>query len=309
MKNFKSLLLYLSLFATSSTVISQQLLENSLYSFNVLNYNPAYAGSRDALSLSLVHRVQWTGIDGAPQSTFLTVHSPTTNHNLSWGLSAIREELGVTNVTGGLLNLSYRIQLNEKRDYLAFGIRGTMNMFDINISKLTALDPDFVLNNDINNELKFNVGAGIYYYGFNYFVGFSALNLLENSILDDAGDNVPGFKTSRHYYFTAGYVFELSSTTKLRPYAKLKVAPGAPLGPEVHCDLLFFDKLWLGGMYRYEDVAGLKAIYHVNDQFRIGYGYDYVFNELTHYTGGSHEVLLTYDFDFSDRKFKSPRYF
>lgn len=293
----------------SLNTFSQQLIENSLYLFNALNYNPGYSGTRDATTFSLVHRQQWTGIDGAPVSTFLTAHGPTHKDYLSWGLSLSNEEMGVTNVFSGFANLAYRIQLNEKRDFLSFGLRVGISNFNINTSLLEALDPEYIRNHDIKNQVQFNAGVGLYYYGVKHFLGFSALNLLEKSVLDNVDDSIPGFRTINHFYVTGGYVFDLSNNVKMKPYFLVKIAPGAPLGPEVHLDFLFGDRLWLGGMFRHEKTAGLKILYNINEKFRFGYAYDYIFHELSQFTGGSHEFMLSYDFEFIERKFKSPRYF
>ena len=48
----------------------------SQYMFNPLIINPAYAGSREALSATILHRSQWVGFDGAPTTQTLGVHAP-----------------------------------------------------------------------------------------------------------------------------------------------------------------------------------------------------------------------------------------
>ncbi len=289
------------------TGFAQQQAQNSLYYFNPLNYNPAYAGSRDALSINAVHRIQWTGIDGAPSTTFLTIHSPISDTQLSIGGDFTYDEIGITKTTSAYLDVSYYVVLNDKGHRLSFGLKGGINLFDAPLSQLPSVDPNDPLQVDIENELRGNFGAGIYYYGEKHYIGISALSLLESSVLDN--DDINYLEQKRHYYLVGGYVFDINSTLKLKPSGLIKAVQGSPLEFDAELAALLYDRLWLGVGYRHdESVRGYIAA-NITPQFRIGYNYDYIFNDLTKYTGGTHEFMLSYDFDFNKLRFKSPRYF
>jgi hypothetical protein len=49
--------------------------------------------------------------------------------------------------------------------------------------------------------------------------------------------------------------------------------------------------------------------FQVNNQFRLGYAYDYTITELTRYNSGSHELMLRYELGFRRDRIISPRYF
>ena len=49
-------------------VFAQQDALFTQYMYTKLEFNPAYAGSHDGLSLDLLGRFQWVGIEGAPQT-------------------------------------------------------------------------------------------------------------------------------------------------------------------------------------------------------------------------------------------------
>lgn len=301
-------LLFLTLaFIGLSQVWGQQQAQNSLYYFNPLTYNPAYAGSRDALSITALHRIQWTGIDGAPQTTFLNVHSPIGNSQLSIGGDLSYDKIGITKTTTAYLDVSYYIQLNDKGHRLSFGLKGGMNMFDAPLSQLRAEHPGDPSQYDINNKLRGNFGAGIYYYGEKHFIGLSSLSILESSILDN--DDINALEQVRHYYLMGGYVFDINSELKLRPTGLIKAVEGSPLEFDVELGALLYDKLWLGAGYRHEESVRAYVLANITPQLRIGYNYDYIFNDLTKYTGGTHEFVVSYDFDFEGIRFKSPRYF
>ena len=62
MKLNKYYLIALALFSCTVTM-AQQLPQFTQYMYNTIAINPAYAGSRDALSIIALHRSQWVGFD------------------------------------------------------------------------------------------------------------------------------------------------------------------------------------------------------------------------------------------------------
>lgn len=285
----------------------QQQAQSSLYHFNPLSFNPAYAGSRDALSIIAAHRIQWVGIKGAPQTTFLSAHGPIGSSQLSIGGDITYDQIGISKTTSGYADVSYYVQINDEGHRLSFGIKGGLNLFDAPLSDLKATDDDDPLKIDINNKVRANFGAGIYYYGPKHFVGISSLTMLEASIADK--DEMNALEQVRHFYLTAGFVFDLNSTLKMRPSALIKVVEGAPIELDAEVSLLLYDRLWFGVGYRHEESIRGYLLASITPQLRIGYNYDLIFNDLAKYTGGTHEIMLSYDFNYDEMKFKSPRYF
>ena len=66
--------------------------------FNQFTINPAYAGSRDALSSVLLYRSQWTGLEDAPKTVNVSAHSPFHRKNMALGVNFMMDELGPTKV-------------------------------------------------------------------------------------------------------------------------------------------------------------------------------------------------------------------
>ena len=64
------------LFFCSWFTQAQQSEQYTQYMYNTLTINPAYAGSRDVLSAVLLHRTQWIGLEGAPQTSSFSMHTP-----------------------------------------------------------------------------------------------------------------------------------------------------------------------------------------------------------------------------------------
>ena len=113
-----------------------------------------------------------------------------------------------------------------------------------------------------------------------------------------------------HYFLTGGYVFDLSSTVKFKPSLMFKGVAGAPVSVDINANFLMYDRFEVGASYRIEDAVSLLFNFGVTPDFRIGYAYDYTISEFSNsQTGGSHEIILLYDIDFSKKNLKSPRFF
>ncbi len=282
------------------------------YMFNTLSVNPAYAGSRDALTVTGLHRSQWISFPGAPTTQTITLHSPVFNDQMGLGLSIINDKIGPINTTSVYGDVTYRMKVSETTK-LGIGLKLGMNMLSGDLMGLqTDQGNDNVFQQDIKTKIMPNFGVGLYLDGENYYVGLSAPNLLENNFDGTVADtSISQFSQQKHYFLSAGMAFPLNESIKLLPTGFLKVTNGAPIEGDVTARFLFNEKYWLGGMYRTGDAAGLLAGLNINDQLSAGYSFDFSFlNKTFEYNGGSHELMLRYDFIYKDtQNILSPRYF
>ena len=60
----------------TNDLLAQQDAQYTQYMYNTASVNPAYAGSRGHLSIAALHRSQWVGLDGAPVTQTINLHSP-----------------------------------------------------------------------------------------------------------------------------------------------------------------------------------------------------------------------------------------
>lgn len=308
----KKIIIILAVLSAFTEVNAQQDAMFTHYMFNTLAVNPAYAGSRDALTVTGIHRSQWVGFDGAPVTQTITMHSPVFNENIGLGLSVVNDKIGPTNMTSFYGDFSYKIKVSETST-LAFGIKGGLSLRS---NGLTSLDigtvADDAFSSDQESKLLPNFGFGLYYSNDKYYLGLSTPRLLEN---DYATNDISGGTSLasewRHYYFIAGTIMNLSKDIKMKPTTFVKLTSGAPVEFDLTSVFIWQDKFWAGPSFRSGDAAGLMMGVYFNNQFALGYSYDYSFGNRTFkYNGGSHEVMLTYDFFYKDKaKVRSPRYF
>ena len=282
----KRIFLILCTLATTYSAIAQQDPMFTQYQFNTLIVNPAYAGSRDALSIVGISRWQWVGIDGAPITHSITAHAPV-KENLGIGGSLYYDKIGPTNQLLFFADFAYKLSLSKKTK-LVLGIKGGVHSIRNNLTSLEVNDPNFNFN---QSELLPNVGVGAYLHQERFYIGLSAPKLLENN-LSSGGDDA---QQLRHYFLIAGFVKDLSENIKFKPTILTRYVPNTPLVVDLSANFLFWDKLWLGANYRTRDAIGLVTQFQFTEKLRAGYAYEYPLSSLSNATEISFCLLYTSD--------------
>ncbi|MEZ4875366.1 MAG: type IX secretion system membrane protein PorP/SprF [Flavobacteriaceae bacterium] len=304
MKKFALFVLLLSIMCVD-VAQAQQDPQYTQYMYNMNVVNPAYAGSKETLSLTALYRKQWTGLDGAPETITFSGHSPVTD-KVGLGLSAIKDELGPIKETNVYVDFSYTLQVSENLN-LALGLKAGATFHDVGLTDLDLQDPnDPFFAENINNTYP-NIGAGAFFYGDNFYIGLSVPNMLKSVHLDANGTKFGS--EENHYFATAGYVFQVSDNVKLKPSAMVKSAFTAPLSFDANLNALFYEKFEIGASYRLEDSFSGLVGFQATPYLRIGYAYDHIVSELDAVANASHEVILTFDVFFKKKSLRSPRYF
>ncbi len=289
-------------------VFAQQDVSLTQYSSGLQLTNPAYVGTSGRLNVTGIMRNQWLGFEGAPKSQVLLVNSPLLRYHLGVGLTMIMDEIGPTSSTLLYANVAYNFNLNDNVK-ISMGLNGgcTINKLDNSIlSPLSLNDPTYYEPNQI--DYLPNFGAGIYIYSPRFYFGFSTPKLLKNSFKEELPGTLTGTE-EQHFFLIAGYLIKMSESWKAKPSISVKMVKSAPFSIDITANAIYRDKFWFGTTYRYGDAIGLIFQYQISNKFRIGYSYDFPISEMLKNTSGSHEILISYDLLFKDRKNASPRYF
>lgn len=283
------------------------------YMYNMSVMNPAYAGSKESLSMGLLYRKQWVDIEDAPTTGTFFGHSPI-GKNVGLGLSVISDKIGPVEENNAYADFSYTLNLGGEHK-LAFGLKAGLTFHKVGLFSEIGNghvpdlgDPAFAEN--VSNTY-FNIGSGFFYYTDKYYVGFSVPNLLKSKHLDLQvnGDQYEFGSETSHYFFTGGYVFDLTETVKFKPFFMLKSAFSAPTSLDLSTNFLFNEKFEIGATYRLDDSFGAMVNYAVLPNLRIGYAYDHIVSDLKVTTPSSHEIILLFDVNFSKKVSSSPRFF
>ncbi len=275
--------------------------------FNTLSINPAYAGSKGVMNATALMRAQWLGIDGAPRTQTVFVHSPLPKENMGLGLSLVNDKIGPLKQTLLYADYSYTVKITDVSK-LAFGLKAGFNFLKADLTTLELNDMnDQAFSQNIDGAMKPNFGFGTYYYTDKWFVGASTPKLIENKIENGADESES--KEQRHYFIIAGYVYEISEDVKFKPTILTKMTANAPVSLDVSANFLFYNMFWAGVSHRWKESASMLLQYQITDQLSAGYAYDFNLSKLAKYNSGSHEFMVSYDFLFNKTKIKSPRYF
>ncbi|WP_281337352.1 PorP/SprF family type IX secretion system membrane protein [Flavobacterium eburneipallidum] len=300
----KTRILLFALLFTGLVSHAQQDAQFTQYMYNTININPAYAGSRGAMSIFALYRTQWVGLDGAPVTSAASMNTPLNESNLGLGVTVINDKIGPTNETTISADLSYTVPTSETWK-LSFGIKATANLFDLDASKLNPVDNDPSLYN--YSKFSPNIGTGIYWHSDKAYVGLSIPNFVETNRYDD--EQVKIFKEKINYYLIAGYVFDLNENLKFKPALLTKVVEGAPLQIDASANFMIFDKLMLGASYRWSAAVSAMVGFQISDGLYVGYGYDRETTSLNNTNSGSHELFLRFELFSNINKITTPRFF
>lgn len=291
-------------------VYSQTEEQSSLYMFNPLLFNPAYAGSRGSISGVGIARFQWVGIEGAPMSQFVSLHAPVANQNLGLGLHASNDRIGARSRTSVFADIAYHLRLNKRGHRLSFGMSAGVDWQVYDFNQLVTYDPNDPVYNYYASKVRPNFGAGLYYYGERHFIGVSVPRLLRNRLGD--GVNIGEGLQRRHFYLTGGYVFKLNSVVDFKPSALVKVSENAPLTFDINANFLIMNTLWIGPMYRFNESVGVNVAVQIKESVSFGYAFDFPYNGINAFRAnhrGTHEVMLSFDIRSKKKPYLSPRYF
>ncbi|MGL4631393.1 MAG: PorP/SprF family type IX secretion system membrane protein [Leadbetterella sp.] len=313
----------------SSTLLTyaQQEVLYTQYMFNTMAINPAYAGSRDVLSITALGRFQWMGIDGSPKTQSITLDMPFRNEKMGLGVIGYNDEIGVSSNSGLQFAYSYRMKLGAKST-LSMGLSPSFALISNRLSDVKNLrDEEQIFQTNIS-KMYFNTGVGLYLSNDKSYIGFSVPRIIESK-LQAGGDSLTVLgKLKRHYFLAMGFVVGKGGF-KVKPSLLTRVTPGMPMSIDGNLNFWFRDRISIGFSGRksqaafdseavFDAVVGMVEI-QLNQQLRFGYAYDYTNTRLNNKYGESfgqklistptHELLLRYEFGYGKSKILSTRYF
>ncbi len=281
----------------------------SQYLQNGLMINPAYAGSRRALSAMVSHRSQWIGMDGGPLLQSLSVHSPLKNDRVALGLRAQFMKYGATKESSIYAVYAYHIRI--KNGKLSLGLGGGVDMSNTDYSILKGITlPDPVF--DVNDKAYImpNVTAGAYYFSKRFFAGLSVPAFLSYYNKGNGEIEMTHSLEAYNLIATTGGLITFSDDLKFKPSALVQYSMLYGLEKlDLNGNIIISDLIWVGGSWRSTEgvVVGLVQA-NLNPQLMVGFSYDYPLGNMNSITKGSMELVLRYELG-SKVSAADPRYF
>ncbi len=307
----------------SATAHAQQRPHYTQYILNNYIINPAVAGIENYTDVKLSHRHQWVGLLDAPVTTYATIHgaigkedyrtNPTTvpppgenprgqaywqNYTApephhGWGVTLINDRTGPLNRFSLYGTYAYHLGLTPRTN-LSAGISLGFTSNNLNTSKLifdNPIDP-VIATSDIINRVSPDLNAGLWLYNPDYFVGLSALQIIQQRFSFAADTLKATGKAYPHLFLTAGYKLYANEDISLIPSGVIRYVNGLPLGVDLNVKAMYLDRFWLGGGYRFNDGVTAMAGVSVSSTLNLGYSYDYSTSPLQNFTRGTHEIVI-----------------
>jgi type IX secretion system PorP/SprF family membrane protein len=259
---------------------AQSLPMYSQYMYNMTNINPAYAGNRGVPSLALIWREQWAGLPGSPSTKSITYDVPNEDKRIGFGIQIFDDRyVNVLRRTGMNMYYNLKFPISEK-GVLSMGLKGG---FYNDLKLLSEVNTGPVSSYDMAYSSNFNkvvplAGAGIYYNDDKFYMGFSVPDvILFSNVTNYKSDSNLSQVNSIHYFFTAGYSYNVNEDITLKPSFLVKAVSGAPLELDLNTNLWLKNIVGLGFSYRTSESVLAMAELQITPQFRFGYSYDMPF--------------------------------
>lgn len=312
-KQYSIVILLVTLFGFGFGANAQQDPQYTQYMYNTQVVNPAYAGSRGSLDFAALYRSQWVGLEGAPKTGTFTVNSPIgVAENMGLGLSIVSEELGPARESN--INIDYSYSINVSETYkLAFGLKAGIDVLDVDFTLLNVFNEGDVFENNIDNRLQPQIGAGVYYYSDRFYAGLSVPNFLNSKHFDESEIGPTSAQTIAaerlHYFFITGYVFDLNDNLKFKPALLSKLVSGSPLQVDISANFLINEKFTLGGAYRWDAAFSGMVGFQATEGLFLGMAYDRETTDLQQFNDGSWEFFIRFEIFNKPDRIYTPRFF
>lgn len=328
----KTQFLLIAVLGFGSVNFAQQRPHYTQYILNQYIINPAITGIENYTDLKISTRDQWVGLNGAPKTSYLTVHAPlgkkdyrtnATSYEIPgqnprgkyyWenytaaephhgiGLAIINDATGSFNRFSANISYAYHLGLTPTTNFSGGFYAGITNV-SINKAKQDftgngdPFDPATAAAMDGEiNRIRPDVGVGLWLYSKNYFVGLAAQQVIPQKVVftDDAAIATTG-RLVPHLFLTAGYRFLLGDDINAIPSLMVKyinASSNTNFQPEANLKLQYRDLFWLGGSYRYENGYAAMGGLNLKNSINLGYAYDFTTTALNTVSRGTHEIML-----------------
>jgi len=276
------------------------------YFFNQAMINPAYTGVNDIFNATAISRTQWLGIDGAPTTNTLNVTSSAFKNKVGLGANLIYDTYGINNNTE--FNLAYSYKISTPLGHVfSMGLQAGIVNYNYNYDRLTLQYVDDVaLTNPQQNVTKENFGVGFWYMSKDYYIGLSVPRMFDIKV-NDGG--IESTRYRRHYYLSAGYVFDQLFSIKFKPSMMLMYIDKDNYALDLNASVLLNEIIWLGASLRNFGTAGLNTQMKVGENLKLGYAFELPLTNTALIGFGTHSLMVSLDFALFGRQGLGRRFF
>lgn len=290
--------------ALGPSLHAQQGMQYTQYMYDGTLINPAYAGADEALSISLLHRDQWSGLEGAPQSQTFSAHSLFKNPKVGAGLFLHRESIGVHDNIQFATNLAYHLPLGYQKTF-SFGLKASVLNVKSDYQSLQNANPDPTVYDELFSGTDFNAGFGFYFRSKHFEAGYSIPSIINRTV--NVNDSISLDPINLNHLLFGQYHLPVGSNFILSPSFLLKYYKGTALSYDLNFLTTYRGVLAAGVSYRKQESVDFLLRFNLTSQFQIAYAYDFPIGNVSRLAHASHEIMLRYIFKFNYDNVNSPQ--
>jgi type IX secretion system PorP/SprF family membrane protein len=288
---------------------AQQDPQYSLYMFNGLALNPAYAGSSTGTIAGINYRTQWLGMEGAPKTATANIHMRYGQEKLGTGLLVSNDQIGL--FKRNQMRLAQAYHLRFKKFIIGMGIQANYEQMSAGFANAHYnngsgdADNAFLANQTFST---INFGAGLYVYNNKFWFGYSAPALMKQEWSKASLGSMSAYQ-SFHHFLTGGYVFIYGRKWTYKAMGLVKMHES--LTPSIDAGFMAYygNVVGAGFSNRMNDAWIAMLEFQLGDYARLVYAFDYTSSPLKNYTNGTHELMIKFYLSSNYRGQVSPRLF
>ena len=285
------------------------------YNNNKLFINPAFSGSTPYMDVALGYHKQWTGVDGSPESSIISAHTPLNNRPIGIGAMIYNNKIGILNETGFFANYAYKIKMSRSR-VISLGIQAGVVNKEVRWSEVITYDPNFtgddpsIPNVNISN-ISPNFGLGAYYTTPKFHLGVSAPRLLQNAYPNEKqfSKNINFEFKEIYFYINSGVILNINSNIQAAPSILLFSSLNSTSNYNFNINFTHIKGISAGVSFRSGKYWSINTGYELNSKLGISYAYENNFDKLKRGDHTSHEIFLKYKISLKKSSYTSPRFF
>lgn len=299
---------FILLFIATGRASAQIEPQYSQYMYNKQLFNPAFAGSADAIQFNGLFRTQYVGLaTKATQTEYIGFNMPIYAISSGVGLSATNDNIGYLRTTSVNIDYNYR----KKFSFGSLGIGLNVGFIQTALQGAMLRTPTGtytggqIIQNDPDvpattvNGIAPDFGLGIYLNSDRYFAGVAVDHIYSIVNMKNVSVNY-----ARDLLIMGGYDFQVGKTFSIMPSLLLKtdlkqVQTDLSLTMKIHYNILTgialrgYDGTSLDAVILYAGVQ-IKAV-------RLVYSYDINTSYLNGFNTGTHEISVAYDLKLSKK--------
>jgi type IX secretion system PorP/SprF family membrane protein len=284
---------------SASISLAQQIPQLSSYMFNQFVYNPGAGGMYESdFNFNSSARIQWSGVNGAPITSFSWADYRFNKNSMSVGGSLTYDKIGARSFTDASANFTYIIRLNNKLK-LSMGVRAGFTSARFNADEVSSLfDPnDRLVVSQTSTYPKF--GTGFQLYNRNFYVGVGVPDIVSLDRTFSSDKDKSFFAKNRNYIVSGGYRVRFTDGLGLYPNAKIYYFPGNPTRVDIAALLEITDYFWIGPNIASTGTAAIMAGTYISSRIRFMYAYEFAYRQTAQSTTNFnvHEVSLFLQLD------------